>query len=139
MKITEHFLYEELVRSDYAINHRIENKPNKKQLANIVKLCKRVLEPVRLEFGKPIFVTSGFRSGYVNKAVGGVYGSYHMRGLAADIVTLDDADLDTLFNILKKNQYVDLVLLEHKGSARWIHVQTSDHPRHGFNPHYDVK
>lgn len=51
-----------------------------------------LLNGIRSRFEKPILVNSGYRSPEHNKAVGGVPGSYHTMGLAADIrpVNLDD-------------------------------------------------
>ena len=44
------------------------------------------LETIRQHFGKPVTVNSGYRTPAHNAAVGGVKGSYHVKGMAADIV-----------------------------------------------------
>ena len=44
------------------------------------------LQKIREHFGKPVTVTSAYRCAKHNKAVGGVTGSYHTQGRAADIV-----------------------------------------------------
>lgn len=44
-----------------------------------------MLDRVRHTLGKPIYVNSGYRCVAHNKAVGGATGSYHVKGLAADI------------------------------------------------------
>lgn len=44
-----------------------------------------MLDRVRHTLGKPIYVSSGYRCTAHNKAVGGATGSYHVKGLAADI------------------------------------------------------
>ena len=44
-----------------------------------------MLDRVRHTLGKPIYVNSGYRCVDHNKAVGGATGSYHVKGLAADI------------------------------------------------------
>ena len=51
---------------------------------NLVQLC-FFLEQLRSQLGCPITVTSGYRSEFVNKSVGGVPNSDHVKGLAADI------------------------------------------------------
>jgi uncharacterized protein YcbK (DUF882 family) len=53
--------------------------------ANIVALVEQVLDPAREGYGKPVCVNSGYRCSKHNAAVGGVVGSQHMRGEAADI------------------------------------------------------
>lgn len=56
------------------------------KLANIEQLAKR-LEGVRKELGgRPITITSGWRSEKRNKAAGGASKSQHLLGRAADIV-----------------------------------------------------
>ena len=44
-----------------------------------------ILDILRSEIGKPIIITSGYRTPTRNKEVGGAKYSYHMRGMAADI------------------------------------------------------
>lgn len=43
------------------------------------------LEMLRKTIGKPVIITSGYRTPEHNKKVGGAKYSYHMRGCAADI------------------------------------------------------
>ena len=44
-----------------------------------------VLEKVRVHFGKPVHINSGYRTETKNKSVGGAAYSQHKYGLAADI------------------------------------------------------
>lgn len=44
-----------------------------------------ILELLRKKLGKPIIITSGYRTPTHNAKVGGAKYSYHMRGMAADI------------------------------------------------------
>lgn len=45
----------------------------------------KMLDKARSIYGKPIYVTSGYRTKLHNKEVGGVSNSSHLKGLAADI------------------------------------------------------
>ncbi len=45
-----------------------------------------ILQKIRDHFGRPVKITSGYRCPTRNKAVGGTSGSYHMKGMASDIV-----------------------------------------------------
>ena len=45
-----------------------------------------LLEHIRAHFGKPIVINSGYRSPAHNAKVGGAKNSYHVKGMAADIV-----------------------------------------------------
>ena len=53
-------------------------------LFNIRRVAER-LQVVRDFVGKPIAISSGWRSSRVNRAVGGKSKSYHLTGLAVDI------------------------------------------------------
>lgn len=44
-----------------------------------------ILDMLRNRVGKPVKITSGYRTPARNKAIGGAKYSYHMRGMAADI------------------------------------------------------
>jgi hypothetical protein len=47
------------------------------------------LQKIREHFGKAVVINSGYRCSKHNKAVGGASGSYHTKGMAADIVVKD--------------------------------------------------
>ena len=68
-----------------------KNIPSHVHIENLKRLC-GWLEMLRSEWNKrygegddPIVINSGYRSEAVNKAVGGVKGSNHLTGCAADI------------------------------------------------------
>lgn len=123
MKLTEHFDYEELIASDTAKLGGIYNVPDDRQAACLALLAVEVLEPARQAYGKPIRVTSGYRSERLNKAVGGKPNSQHMRGQAAD---LQADNLERLYDIIQSQGNYDQLLLESNGKSKWIHVS--------FNP-----
>lgn len=81
-KITTHFTWHELCWSEEAGRHSV---PVGKVRDNLIELAK-FLEHLRTDvFKSPIIVSSGYRDKEVNELVGGEQGSYHTRGLAADI------------------------------------------------------
>jgi hypothetical protein len=51
----------------------------------LVSLARR-LDGIRYYYAKPVVITSGWRSRRVNKAVKGASRSYHLLGMAADII-----------------------------------------------------
>lgn len=99
---------------------KLQDMPTGEVILNLTFLCARVLQPLRDAIGRPVYINSGYRSKSLNAWVGGVPNSYHLRGLAADIHVDNDEHAKVLFDILKQNKWVDLVLKE----ARWLHVQT---------------
>ena len=88
-KLTPHFTLEELTVTKSGLS----NIPNIEQINQLRILCRDILEPLRDYVGSSIIVDSGFRSPYVNKAVGGVITSQHLRGQAADIRSSVQSDM----------------------------------------------
>ena len=122
--ITMHFTLEEMYASDTAKRLGINNKPSTQQTINLVYLCAYVLEPLRVAMGKPIKISSGFRSQALNKAVGGVYNSQHLKGQAADIdIQGDMAFGRKIFDYIRDHLPFDQLILEHnKSGTYWVHV-----------------
>ena len=116
----KYFTVEELTRSSVAQTKRIDNKPNAEQQSALVDLIENVLDPLREKFGKPIIVSSGFRSKDLNRAVGGAASSQHMKGEAADIYTGTKEGNKELFDIIRKELPFDQVIDEKDFS--WVHV-----------------
>ena len=83
--VTMHFTIEELYASETAKRLGIDNKPSVQKMINLVYLAANVLEPLRVAMGEPVKISSGYRCEKLNKAVGGVYNSQHLKGQAADI------------------------------------------------------
>lgn len=123
--ITQHFTMEEMYRSRTATAKGIDNKPSIQQMINLVYLCAYVLEPLRVAMNEPIKIGSGFRCQALNKAVGGVYNSQHLKGQAADLCI--DGDIEKgkrWFNYIRDHLPFDQLIWEHnpKTGSYWVHV-----------------
>lgn len=88
----KYFSYSEFFKSDVAEKHQVENIPDDAQLSqvlgNIKALVLNVLDPLRARIGRPVIITSGYRSQRVNELVGGSKTSQHLTGKAADFHVL---------------------------------------------------
>ncbi|MBR5035695.1 MAG: peptidase M15, partial [Prevotella sp.] len=102
---------------------KLQDAPSLEVIRNLQNLCIHVLQPLRDAIGRPVYITSGYRSAKLNAKVGGVPNSRHLLGKAADIHCDNMAYAKVVFDILKKNPYVHRVIIERKNGARWIHVQ----------------
>ena len=88
-RLSEHFTLGEMCKT--SAKTADGNIPSHVHIENLKRLC-GWLEMLRDEWNRrygegndPIIINSGYRSEAVNKAVGGVSGSNHLTGCAADI------------------------------------------------------
>lgn len=122
----KYFTLKELTNSTTAIRKHIKNIPDKNQEQNLIDLIDNILDPLREAYGKPIIVSSGFRSKELNAAIGGVNNSQHMQGYAADIRTVEDTPQENkkLFDIVQELKLpYDQLIDEY--NYNWIHVSYS--------------
>lgn len=85
MSLTKNFTLPELVKSETALRHGMDNTPGKAEIENLKRLAENVLQPVRDHYQKGVKVNSGYRAPDVNAKVGGSKTSDHCKGQAADI------------------------------------------------------
>lgn len=114
-----YFTNNELTDSETAKRLRIKNEPTKEQWINLFAIRDNVLNPLREKFGKPIRITSGFRSTELNKAVGGKPTSQHTKGEAVDITAINKADNKELFELCKTLEFDQLI---DESKLTWIHI-----------------
>jgi len=81
-KITTNFVVDEFAVS--SSHPTLVSAVPRPLLPNILALCQWVLEPVRIIFGGPLRITSGYRSAALNNAVGSTESSQHRTASAAD-------------------------------------------------------
>jgi hypothetical protein len=139
--LSPHFTLSEFTRSDTANKHGINNEPTElHELENMKALASRVLEPARQIIGRPLFITSGYRSPALNRIIGGARHSQHMLGEAADFVvkgvdmfdvalTLTALDTIPFDQLIFENRY-KRVRVNGNNWTQWIHIS---HRRMGEN------
>lgn len=127
MQLSEHLALSEVIRSETAKRRGISNMPTEAHIANFKLLAENIFEPIRKHFNKPIFISSGYRSAELNKAIGGASSSQHCSGEAIDI------DMDghnngvtnkMIFDYIKDNLNFDQLIWEFGNDAApdWVHV-----------------
>lgn len=137
---SDYFTLEEFINSATAQRLKIDNTPTADIIRNLQYGVDMVLEPLRRLQSKPIKITSGYRCPRLNKAVGGVNNSWHLRGCAADVHVENEDDAKEKFAILKKLPSVDTALFEHSTTGQWLHVQwdMARTPRKHFNYNFQA-
>ena len=127
MKISQHLSLSEVTRSETAKRKGISNTPTAEHLDNFKLLAEKVFEPIRLHFGVPIHISSGYRSKELNDAIGGSQTSQHSKGQAIDI----DMDGSTngvtnkmIYDFIKEKLDFDQLIWEFGTNSNpdWVHV-----------------
>lgn len=124
MRLSSNFTLEELCASSTAKAKGIKNTPGSTEISNLRALAENVLQPLRSWWGKPIKIGSGYRCAALNKAVGGVANSQHVKGEAADLCIDGDKDKGKKwFDYIRYNLDFDQLIWEHnKKGSYWVHV-----------------
>lgn len=121
MQLSPHFTLRELTRTSV----RLDNTPPPERIRRLRLLAWGVLEPVRAHFGRPVLVTSGYRSPEVNAAVRGAPTSQHMQCEAVDFEVPGVANAEVAAWV-RANLVYDQCILEGARStdpaAGWVHV-----------------
>ncbi len=124
MKLSANFTLSELTKSQTAVRKNIKNEPSTAHVENLIHLAETVLQPVRDHFGKPVVISSGYRSPELCEAIGSSAKSQHAKGEAADfeIPGVDNMQLATWIN---KNTDFDQLILEFyepgDPNSGWVH------------------
>ena len=131
MNLSDNFTLAELTKSQTAIRKNIRNEPGTAEINNLIHLAKTVLQPVREHFGKPVMISSGYRSPELCEAIGSSSKSQHARGEAADfeIHSVDNKELATW---IAANTDFDQLILEFyedgDPNSGWIHCSVKREP-----------
>lgn len=116
--ISEHFYMGEFIYSAKAVERGWDNTPPVEAQTAIRNLVKKLLEPLRVYTREPIAISSGYRSEELNRLVGGVPTSQHVKGEAADIYTFGSFRL--LENLINSGLNFDQAVLYR--SRKFLHV-----------------
>ena len=124
MKLSKNFYLSEFTKSITATRNGIDNSPSKEHISNLKDLCVNLLQPLRDALGKPITISSGYRSPALNKFVNGSSRSQHCQGRAADIeIMINGVECnDLIWDILKGSSTIDYDQIINEFNLSWIHV-----------------
>ena len=127
MQLSNNFTLNELTKSQTATRKGIDNEPGTAEIENLIHLAKTILQPVREHFGKPVMISSGYRSPALCEAIGSSAKSQHAHGEAADfeINGIDNVDLAAW---ISRNCDFDQLILEFYDNvdpnSGWIHCSS---------------
>jgi zinc D-Ala-D-Ala carboxypeptidase len=124
MKLSANFSLAEMTKSQTATRKGIKNEPSTEHVENLIHLAETVLQPVREHFGKPVAISSGYRSPALCEAIGSSSKSQHAKGEAADF-EIHGVDNKELATWISKNTEFDQLILEFyvpgDPNSGWVH------------------
>lgn len=89
-------------------------------LENLVK----AVTPIRIAWGKPMVISSGYRPASINASVGGAKLSAHQTCQAVDIVDKDGKLAEWLLNNLTLLEDNGIFMEDPRFTNGWVHLQT---------------
>jgi len=124
MKLSTNLSLGEFVRSQTAKRRGLDNTPQGEHLEAAKELAENIFQPIREHFGKPIFISSGYRSKALNEAIGGSQTSQHSKGEAIDI-DMDHRggpENEEVFHYIRENLPFDQLIWEFGTEERpdWV-------------------
>jgi len=125
MNLTANFTLAEMVKSDTALRHDMDNTPGEAEIESLKILCEKVLQPVRDHFKTGVKVNSGYRHPEVNAKVGGSKTSDHCSGQAADIEIPGIPNADLAKWITQNLDFTQVILefyTQGVPDSGWVHV-----------------
>jgi hypothetical protein len=129
MKLSRNFTLNELTKSQTATRMGIDNTPTDEHINNLERVCRDILQPVRLCFGKPFTPSSGYRSEALCEAIGSSKNSQHAKGEAADFEVPGIRTRDLAIWI-RDNLTFDQLILEYYDpkdpSSGWVHCSITE-------------
>ena len=133
-RVSEHISFLEATKSEAAIRHGLTNIPDDETFSRMKLVAQMIFEPLRIWHGKPVGISSFFRSKAVNLIIGGAENSQHVTGEAIDI----DADIyqngitnSDIFNYIADNLDYDQLIAEGEntdGTPAWVHASYRTSP-----------
>lgn len=126
MNLSPNFHLSEFTTSQTAERRGIDNSPPPDVL-EALKHTAQMMELVRSTLGKPILVSSGYRSPELNRAVGGSATSQHTKGQAVDFTSPGFGTPREIVEAIRKTSIpYDQLILEFD---RWVHISFAPSPR----------
>lgn len=127
-----YFKFIEMIRSAKATEKNIDNFPKECDIIDNIIFTMECLDQIREEYGLPLYVSSGYRCPELNRAVGGVKTSQHVKGEASDINLGSIEKNRAFFNWCSANiKRLPIDQLIDESHYSWVHISfTKENQRH---------
>lgn len=132
MKLSRNFSLSELTKSQTALRMGIDNNPTPEGLYNLHLLCDNILQPLREHYGRPVTISSGYRSEDLCVAIGSSRKSQHAKGQAADfeVMGVDNKEVaEWIRDVLDFDQLILEFYEDGEPNSGWIHCSYAEDNR----------
>lgn len=126
MKLSKNFMLHEFAVSQTAARMGLPIVIPPYIIPALADLVVNILQPLRSDVRRSVWIQSGYRPPWLNEAVGGSKHSQHMLGEAADINVAGWVPQKTAKRIVALGLPFDQVILEFD---QWVHVSHSQRNR----------
>lgn len=123
MPAKSYFTIEEFIRSDTAVQKKIDNTPDFETVKRLFELIE-FLNPLREAWGSGIRITSGYRCEQLNRTVKGKPTSAHLIGYAADLLPVNGEFIrftEFLKSYLKDKNFDQCIVEGKLFGVHWVH------------------
>lgn len=133
----KYFELSEFLTSETALTLGIENLPSWDDVERLKSFAVNTLDVIRLKWGQPLLVSSGYRVPQLNVAVGGSPTSDHQNGLAVDLKLPTTCkkrllDLYLLIDDMVEQGIIDIDQVIYYRSKKIIHIGVGERLRKQF-------
>ena len=127
MKLSKNLSLSECTKSNTANRLGINNTPDDEWIVeNLKGIAEEVFQPIRNALKCPIYVSSGYRSEELNRAIGGSIRSQHVQGRALDLdaAVFGGCTNGEIFQYILNNLTFDQLIWEFgdQDNPDWVHV-----------------
>lgn len=121
MRLTEHFTFEELTKTNVAELQAKNRKMAESLKGKLIRLAEWA-ETLRAVLKVPLIVTSGYRCGKLNERVGGSATSQHTKAEAIDFIPSGLWVREAFVRLKESNAQFGQLILERRGGGFIIHA-----------------
>lgn len=132
MRLSKNFSLSELTKSQTALRMGINNEPTPGDLYNLHLLCDNILQPLREHYGRPVTISSGYRSEDLCVAIGSSRKSQHAKGQAADfeVMGMDNKEVaEWIRDVLDFDQLILEFYEDGEPNSGWVHCSYAEDNR----------
>lgn len=129
MNLSKNLTLAEATTSQKATRLGINNRPSPLTIKRMERVAQNIFQKIRDNFGKPVRVSSFYRSPELNRRIGGSTTSQHTTGEAIDLQATSGFTNKEIFDYVRTSLKFDQLIGEFpdaNGNFEWVHVSLKE-------------